>query len=286
MGTTLKNDELAQQFLRYYERSVEHRSFPVGTYVAYTQSLATFCELGFSDLCASQDRVGIVMDQSQVGAAAIVASALGVDTKVATFATKKQNGALVAGSPDIVLAVYRSTGPSLRDSALDFSDWRIVPVSSVRHPSVQAFDLEISESYDFFQEMLDNSSAVSQISARMDNFFGLVTDAKVDCEYGVLNLNSYFTCPIHSDDLDITGQGAWIEAYAVMKPVLLDGRMSVSVHLYFTRKFDKKSAKPDGDFSDINYDNADEARMAQLATARVVSAFQEFFQPNVVVRRY
>lgn len=284
-GVTLKQDQKAVSMLRYYEKNKGRRSSTLSSYFAKHKALRAYCSLGFESLCPKDEEIGIVMERTDVGALSLVASALGTSTSVATFTSRGTQSALVTSSPEVALTIYRSTGPSLRDSVLDFREWRIVSAASAGLSQIHLINLELNDEFDFFDDIENNSRAINHINSRMTEFFGFVTDADLGCQYGLINTTPYFSCYIHSSDLRLSGPGAWLHTHAVMTPVVRNGRLFVSIHLYFTRKFDRKSRPPSGEFSDIDYRNRDQARMAQLATHRVANAFQNFFQPNIIVRR-
>ncbi len=281
-GSTLQDDLGATRLLRYYEQNREKHSFSFRDYLGYSQSLVAFCGQGFTEFCVSGGQIGIVMDQSQVGAAKVVASALGLPTEVATFSVPRFNGAMVSASPEVMAAVFRSTGADLRDDVLNFSDWRVVSADQVSglHPIA----LEITSDALFFDRIVAAPGDIAKINSEMGDFFNLMTGSNDRCRYDTKNSIPLFQCVVHSSDLNATGQAAWLKMSVVMTPFQADNKLSVVTHLYVERKYDAKSDLPTGQFFDINYNNADEAFLARLVKARVARTFRRFFQPNIEVR--
>lgn len=284
-GTTLKTDAIASKLLNYYAVNRDRRALPVQTYIALSETHAVLCNLGVLKFCFDEASIGVVMEQSQVGAATMVASALDLRTDIATFAVPEFNGAMVASSPALINAIYQSTGPELMDGVLDFREWKVVSKEDPDIGGIQIMSLNIVDDPLFFSRMMGNPNALSAIGEQMGGFFLAVSGSNELCKYGTRSKVAYFQCYVHSSDLGIQGTGAWIKSYATMVPIQLKNSVSVIVHVYFERKYNRRDVPPEGEFFDINYDNADEARLAQLSTLRVANAFKKVFEPNIEVVR-
>ena len=289
IGTTNKFDTEAVDMLKYYEENTTQRSVSLNTYFRLNAAYEGLCKAGNSAFCIEQDRIGIVMDQSQVGLARIVARSLGQqDESIATFSTNEIDGAVYATSSAVAQAVYRATGPTLSDDVWDLSPWRVVTVGYEPNITSHLHPISFSLSGDrkFLGDILESPTAAREIRASMRDFFNLITQNIEHCGYFVRNVRSYFGCKIHSSDVGVgsEGYGAWIK-FDVMTIVFETPKEFGGVLVFnIVRKFGGKASGPpqsNDKYSPINYGDDNEALMAQVTVRQVGQALARFFEPNI-----
>ena len=283
-GTTWREDLKAKEILQFYSKNTSKRAIPIDLYVSRQIAFEGLCSQGLKKFCQTSSEVALVMDQSQVGLVQIVGSAVGVKSDVATFATADFKGALVTSSPEVISAVYRAVGPDLTDGVVNLNGWSVVPVTAF-DTQVHVVELDFQGEAGFFEKIISARNLVSEINSDMSDLFKSIAGDISNCRYGTTNTSSFFDCKFHSSDLNLSGSGAWLKMRAMMNPTKKDDLTNVHLHIYFQRKFDKKSVEVTEGFSPVRYGNADEADMARLGVIRVARAFQDLFQGRVEVRR-
>lgn len=285
-GTTLETDPKALDFLKYYSSNRENRGLEPKAFLSRLDSYQVLCKLGEKEFCLNVDQVGFVMGRTQVGVAQILASALGESTEVATFWRPSFDGALVASSPNVLRAVFRSTGGSLSDGVIDLNHWRVVFQPGQELSGINFLGLNIRDDEKFFRKISELPSAIDDINVQMREFFELLNDNGAPCGYTLSGPKPLFECYIHSTDLGLVQNAAWIKGIAIMRAYRVDSdSLRVDVHVFFKRKFGLKDDFRETGFTNIDYDNGDEARMAQLATQRIANSFQRYFQPSIEIWR-
>ncbi|WP_154667767.1 hypothetical protein [Leisingera caerulea] len=287
IGTTLKADQDAVELLNYYGRNRDERGMRFQDYVGAMEINSHLCRIGFLELCQESSEVGIVMEQSLVPAAKLVARSQNAETSVATFSTSQFDGAMLVTSPSVLKAVAEAVGPSLRDGTLDFSSWKVVSRSPAYRPiNFHNLQLEMNEQDNFFGEILKNPEDVKNINSRMKTFFGVLAGPDELCKYSYYGGRPTWDCFLHSDDMKFGRYPVWLRVFCFISISDRGGRLIADLTFSFTRKFDRKSSGPAYEkFSPIKHGDGTERELAVRATEYVAQTLEEHFGFKAMVRR-
>lgn len=286
-GFTLRSDASAKKFLEIFERNTSKNAVSFERYKQTEAVAKAFCDIGLQSYCFGvSPEIGVVLDQSEAGLASLVASAIGAEVSVATYAKDDYLGAVVATSPQVIDAIYNSTKGTLSDGVIDARLWSIVQLEGRAPDSFRSISIDLKGEDHFLGLIHRSQNSIDEINAAMGQFFSLIPTTPLGCRYGVRSRIPFLDCFLHSSEIGVEMPDMWLRMFAALVPKRHDDGLGAEVFFSFSRKFDSLSMVPDeGNFSQVDFTALNEVLAVNSSINALVRALQKHFQSSVTISR-